>query len=199
MNSSTENELKFELTKSDYQALLDLLPRAKEADVFSNCYYTVADDKKAKDWVLRLRQRPGQAGELTLKMGRKLKDGLYSSSEITARVNGINPLDWETSEPVKALRAQVSSKPIIAVGSISNKRQLLSAPLGPAQYWELDRAVYPNAQTLYELEIEYPQHSPPSQEAFISFQEEVSSWAKAQGLSLKPSLKTKYQRFLEAI
>lgn len=198
--ATPENELKYELSETAYHYLLASLSPEGEAQVFRNAYYAVETDVGRRDWVLRLRQREASVGgELTLKVGRQVSPGSFSSVEHTALVQSDLPADWEETEPLRVFRQEISSEALVCRGAAKNERRLLTAPLGPAPLWELDCTTLPNGKVFYELEIEFPPETAPTAEQIAGFRAELEEWMFDQGVQAVPGKKTKYRRFLDSI
>jgi hypothetical protein len=195
-----ETELKYELSEAAYHALLAARPVGGAPAAFSNAYFTTEGEQPRRDWVLRLRQRPGETGgELTLKVGRQLSPGSFSSMEYSARVSSDQPADWEETEPLRVFREEISRQPLLCRGRSDNERRLVRAPLGPVPLWEVDRTSLPNGKLFHELEIEFPPDRAPTPELLSGFRAQLEEWMFQQELPAVPSRKTKYRRFLEAI
>lgn len=195
-----ERELKYELSESAHGRLLELCEPLGELREFSNLYFQAEEPVERKDWVFRLRRQGDGEGELTLKIGRELAPGMFSSTEYTARVKGAEPETWEGTEPYRVFLQEISSRPPRLQGASHNRRHLLKAAIGPVESWELDRTTLPDDSVLYELEIEWEPDTDPSIEEVSAFREELEQWLESSGLGpARPSRKTKYRRFLDAL
>lgn len=199
MSKGFEYELKYELTEAGYRALLAELEVEGAPNFFRNTYYTVAATTSRQDWVLRLRSWSEGPAELTLKVGKREPSGLFSSVEYTAVVTSNRPREWENSEPLRVLRADLTREELKEEGSIDNVRYRMRPPFGPAPYWELDHARLSLTEELFELEIEYPAEKVPPLEEIMVFEQELTRWVQGLGVTFEASRKTKYQRFLEAL
>lgn len=200
MARQQESELKYELEEQSYHRLLGLLPEMGRASDFSNLYFQVGEETGRRDWVLRLRRFGGKSGgELTLKIGRQLSPGAFSSVEYSAWVESDLPAQWEGTEPLQVFRREVSRGPLHLQGEARNQRRLVKAPFGPVEGWEIDRTELPNGQICHELEIEYPPQAHPTVEELQGFRMEVEEWLFEQDIAPRPSERTKYRRFLEAL
>lgn len=195
-----ERELKYELSETAHERLLELCEPLEEVREFSNLYFEAGEPVERKDWVLRLRREGDDGGELTLKIGRELAPGMFSSTEYTARVSGAEPETWEGTEPYRVFLQEISGRAPRLQGASHNQRHLLKAPIGPVGSWELDRTSLPDDSVFYELEIEWDSGSEPSAEEVSAFREELEQWLESNDLGpARPSRKTKYRRFLDAL
>lgn len=195
-----ENELKYELDEASYGSLLAMLVEVQEPRCFLNTYFVTVVDTGRSDWVLRLRREPqAQEGELTLKVGRQLSAGIFSSEESSVWVESLRPCDWEGSEPLHLFREEISREPLRLQGEALNERRFVKSPFGPAAYWEVDRTELPNGEIHYELEVEYPSDMDPTREEMTLFRGELESFLLQNGWVFRPSGKTKYRRFLDAL
>ncbi len=200
MAQQQENELKYELEEESYHRLLGLLRPLSEASDFSNIYFQAATETGRRDWVLRLRRFGRElGGELTLKIGRQLSPGAFTSVEYTERVGSADPLQWEGTEPLRVFREEISSGPVLLQGEARNQRRLMAAPVGPVEGWEVDRTELPNGVICHELEIEYPPEARPTPEELQGFRMLVEEWLFEQDIVPRASDRTKYRRFLESL
>lgn len=186
-----EIEFKFELEQSAYLTLTQRLGRPTDERRFANCYYTVPKNTR-RDWVLRLRCED-EHKELTLKLGRLVSTGLYESMEYTAMVETRDPDGWLDTEPIRVLRQEISSEPLIYQGESRNHRLLFDAPIEVGRTWEVDHCELPNGEEFYELEVEVQGEEPPDIEELRG---RLLHWLDACGIAVKPSTTTKYKRFL---
>lgn len=189
-----ETEFKFLLSETEHSLIVSGASLLRESS-FVNRYFEVEDSIDRTDWVLRLRMRDDKS-ILTLKIGREIGPGLFDSQEFSEPVKSLESEHWENTEPMRVLRKEISQKPLRLKGEIKNTRTVIEAPVGVGREWELDRVVFPNDEILHELEIEVVYES---SEQLAHSREEVESWLNSLGIEPRPSLKTKYGRFLESL
>ena len=108
------------------------------------------------------------------------------------RVEG-EPADWSETEPVRVLRAEVSTAPIVEQGESRNLRQLYPPPVRVGRVWELDKCELPQGRQFCELEVEVEAADVDSSAKLLM------GWLESLGVSPQPSEKTKYARFLASL
>lgn len=193
--SVRETEFKFLLSDSDYQSVCKALnPPLKERE-FLNRYFTVDPPPQRKDWVLRLRVE-GDSQELTLKIGREISPGVFDATELNEMVPNQSPSGWESTEPVRKFRDEISRQPLLLQGEAKNRRLVFAAPIKVGQEWELDRCELPGGSVFCELEVELEYSNP---EDLSKKNQLVLEWLRGHGAEPLPSEKTKYARFLAAV
>lgn len=198
--AQSENELKYELTESSYQRLLELAPHLGEPLLFRNIYFKAAEAVERRDWVLRLRTQQDGASELTLKIGREVSPGMFASTEYSCEVSSDRPCDWVSSEPLEVYFREISTALPVLQGEAQNKRSCIAGPLGPVSRWEVDRTVLADGSIFFELEIEWEEDQRPSTLEVAEFRRDLEFWMDEQGLGpISPSRKTKYRRFLDSL
>lgn len=187
-----ETEFKYLLSLDDYHKVAGALGKPERERRFINRYFTVVGGTERRDWVLRLRVE-GERRELTLKIGREVTPGLFDSTEYNELVSSEDPTDWSQAEPFKVLRAEVSTAPVIEQGESRNLRQIYLPPVKVGRVWELDRCELPQGRQFCELEVEVESSDVDSSAKLLN------DWLEALGVAARPSEKTKYARFLEAL
>lgn len=187
-----ETEFKYLLSLDDYQKVGQALGRPERERRFINRYFTVVGGTDRRDWVLRLRVE-GERRELTLKIGREMAPGVFDSVEYNQLVDSEEPADWSETEPVRVLRAEVSTAPIVEQGESRNLRQLYPPPVRVGRVWELDKCELPQGRQFCELEVEVEAADVDSSAKLLM------GWLESLGVSPQPSEKTKYARFLASL
>ncbi len=198
--AQSENELKYELTELAYTRLLELAPLLAEPLFFRNIYFKSAEPVERRDWVLRLRTQQDGRSELTLKVGREVSPGMFSSTEYSCVVASDIPGDWAGSEPLEIYLREISPLLPVLQGEAQNLRSCVVAPLGPVSRWEIDRTILADGSYFFELEIEWEAHQQPSALEVAEFRRALEGWMDEQGLGpVSLSRKTKYRRFLDSL
>lgn len=190
-----ETEFKYSLDSKSLEKLLSRLGEPVRERRFVNRYYSVEEQIARKDWVLRLRQED-QVGELTLKLGREIKPGVFDSMEYSAQVEAGDVECWEATEPLQVLRREISTSALILQGEAFNHRRVFRAPIDVGQWWEVDSTLLPNGASFHELEVEVSSHTP---DELGKFSDKLRAWLEESEVGCEASDKTKYARFLQAI
>jgi uncharacterized protein YjbK len=189
-----ETEFKYSLEHGEYDAVRVRLGEPQFERHFANRYFGVEGGTERKDWVLRLRVAENEK-ELTLKIGRELSPGVFDSQEYNSSVTADCPLAWEAEEPIRVLRREISRQPLICLGESINQRSVFQAPVQVGRLWELDRTQLPGGKTVYELEVEVAM----KEDRLDAMRERLEGWLADAKVSIAPSSKTKYARFLAAL
>lgn len=188
-----ETEFKYLLDSSERDRLRAGLGEPISRLEFVNRYYTLTGERQRKDWVLRTR-RDAEGTVLTLKIGREVSPGVFDSMEYSAKVTG-DPLSWEGTEPMKMFRQEISGEPVGLQGEMANLREIYRPPVEVGRVWEMDLAVLPNGEQFSELEVEVVAEG----DRLSALRGVLEDWLKKTGIEPRPSTKTKYARFLEAL
>ena len=198
--AASEDELKYELSERGYHRLLEFATPLGEALRFRNLYFQAAEPVERRDWVLRLREQQDGAWELTLKVGREVAAGMFSSVEYTTDVRSDDPADWVGTEPLEVYFQEISKSLPVFQGMSQNTRSRVVAPVGPVKRWEVDRTVLADGSIFHELEIEWEPGVRPSVSEVAAFRIALEQWMEEQGMGpVQPSRKTKYRRFLDSL
>ncbi len=197
--AQNETEFKYQLTEAGYLRLLSQLPQPLKTLIFTNRYFVVDEPIARRDWVLRLRRGMGIPTELTLKIGREVGPGVFSSQEYTAYVDSEVHSAWEATEPMAVLRREISDAQLLVQGQVTNERRVVAAPLEPLREWEVDKTLLPDGSACYELEAEWPNEHVPTAEELGDYRRSLESWLVSRGIPVEPSRVTKYRRFLDAL
>lgn len=187
-----ETEFKFLLSSFERDRLRVSLGEPVRVKTFVNRYYTLNSSGR-KDWVLRIREDSSNR-VLTLKIGREVAPGVFDSVEYSASV-GPEEASWESTEPMRVFREQISQDPISLQGEMGNRREVYRAPIDVGALWELDAAKLPNGEQFSELEVEVVAEL----EGLAELRRRLESWLGSVGINPVPSAKTKYARFLASL